>query len=46
MNWNAIIMFSTVLAIAFSVGDFLRNPEKYGDIMRRFDEARYYQCIS
>lgn len=43
MNWNAIIMFSTVLAIAISVGDFLRNPEKYGDIMRRFDEARYYQ---
>lgn len=42
MNWTAIVMAATVLAIAFSIGDFLRNPEKYGDIMRRFDEARFH----
>lgn len=42
MNWIAIILISTVLGIAVSVGDFVRNPEKYGDIMRRFDDARFY----
>ncbi len=41
MNWTVIIMTATVLAIAISVGDFLRNPEKYGNIMQRFDNARY-----
>lgn len=48
MNWTPIIMTATVLAIAISIGDFLRNPEKYGNIMQRFDNARYeyidYDC--
>lgn len=42
MNWNTILTFSAILAIALSVVDFTRNPEKYGDIMRRFDNARFY----
>lgn len=41
MNWSATIMIATVFAVAFSVGDFIRNPEKYGNIMQRFDNARY-----
>lgn len=41
MNWSATIMIATVFAIAFSVGDFIRNPGKYGEIMRQFDQARY-----
>ena len=31
------IIFLTIV----SYMDFLNNPERYGDIMRRFDEARY-----
>ena len=38
MNWTAIII---ILSIAVAYGDFIRNPEKYGDIMHRFDEARF-----
>lgn len=46
MNLTAVGLFATVLALAVSVGDFVRNPEKYGDIMRRFDDARFYQLDS
>lgn len=38
---NDVIKIVVVLFIALSIGDFIRNPEKYGEIMRRFDEARY-----
>jgi hypothetical protein len=38
---NQAIAIGALLFIAISIGDFVRNPEKYGDIMRRFDEARY-----
>lgn len=27
--------------IIIAYADFIRNPEKYGDIMRRYDEARF-----
>lgn len=43
-NWGAVIAIATITSIAFSVGDFVRNPEKYGDIVRRFDEARSGSC--
>ena len=41
MNWTAIVIFAIGFNVAFVFGDFMRNPEKYGDVMRRFDEARY-----
>lgn len=40
------VTIAIVLAVAFSIGDFVRNPEKYGEIMRRFDEARYGAAIA
>lgn len=43
-NWGAVIAIATITSIAFSVGDFIHNPEKYGDVMRRFDEARFGGC--
>ena len=42
MNWIAMMMFVIALNVAFAYGYFIRNPEKYGDIMRRFDETRYH----
>ena len=41
MNWTAMVFFITSLNAFLLFGDFVRNPEKYGDVMRRFDEARY-----
>jgi hypothetical protein len=42
MNWTALMIFIFGFNVALAYGDFVRNPEKYGDIMRRFDEARYH----
>jgi hypothetical protein len=42
MNWTVLMIFVFGINVAFAYGDFMRNPEKYGDIMRRFDEARYH----
>ncbi len=42
MNWTAIVLFVIAANVAFAYGSFLRNPEYYGDIMRRFDEARFH----
>jgi hypothetical protein len=41
MNLTAVVLFMFGLNIALAFGDFVRNPEKYGDVMRRFDEAHY-----
>lgn len=41
MNTNQILAVIVIVTVALSFGDFVRNPEKYGEIMRRFDEARY-----
>lgn len=41
MNWTALMIFVFGVNVVIAYGDFLRNPERYGDIMRRFDEARF-----
>jgi hypothetical protein len=41
MSWNTVLMIAVTFAVAWSVGDFVRHPGKYGEIMRKFDEARY-----
>jgi len=41
MNWTAIAFIVVTFNVFLLFGDFVRDPEKYGDIMRRFDEARY-----
>lgn len=46
VNMSHVIAFAAILTAAFSFGDFIRNPEKYGEIMRRYDGARFgsYVC--
>ena len=39
-DWSKILLVGTFIA---AYADFLYNPEKYGDIMRRYDNARFYQ---
>lgn len=41
MNTNQILAVIVIVTVALSFGDFVRNPEKYGEIMRKYDEARY-----
>lgn len=36
-----IVLFIVAFNIFLIFGDFIRNPEKYGEVMRRFDEAIY-----
>lgn len=38
---TVLIIFIILVSI-----DFLNNPEKYGDIMKRFDEARFGEMIT
>lgn len=45
VNLSHVIAFTAILATAFSFRDFIRNPEKYGEIMRRYDEARFGSYI-
>lgn len=40
-----VIAVAAILATAISIGDFIRNPEKYGEIMRRYDDARFGSYI-
>lgn len=43
---NQILAAIVIVTAAISFGDFVRNPEKYGEIMRRYDDARFgsYAC--
>ncbi len=45
MNFRFIEMVVGIALfyIIFMFTHFLHNPERYGDIMRRFDEARFHQ---
>jgi len=36
------VMIAALMCMIMIVyADFIRNPEKYGDIMSRYDEARF-----
>lgn len=39
-DWAKILLVGAFIA---AYCDFLYNPEKYGDIMRRYDNVRFYQ---
>lgn len=43
MNWTAFMIFVAFMSVLACYIDFITDPEKYGDIMRRFDNVRYYQ---
>lgn len=41
-EWWKNITFGGFFCIMISVyADFIRNPEKYGEIMQRYDNARF-----
>lgn len=39
--WKNIMIGGLCLIVIIVYADFIRNPEKYGEIMNRYDNARY-----
>ena len=39
--WKNIMIGGLCLMIMIVYADFIRNPEKYGEIMNRYETARY-----
>lgn len=39
--WKDIMIGSFFCMMIIVYADFIRNPEKYGEIMQKYDEARF-----
>jgi hypothetical protein len=39
--WKNIMIGGLCLMVIIVYADFIRNPEKYGEIMNRYDNTRY-----
>lgn len=41
-TWKNIMFGIVCFMIIISYSDFIRNPEKYGEIIQRYDNARFF----